>query len=119
MVEETRGSDREVGQPSPAVNRRPSQREGDHVFDRICLSLWAILCIALFAVTWKLWLPGFTSFPRVPFFFEANLAINVVQFVATIAVIGNQRVADKVIPRQQIQVVVPDQKPAVDRLAIW
>ena len=75
--------------PSAAVNRPPSQREGGQfLFDRVCLSLWAILCVSLFVATWKLWIPGFTSFPRVPFFFETNLAINVIQIVASISIVA-------------------------------
>ena len=34
----------------------------------VCMRVWAAFCVALFAFTWKLWLPGFTEFPRVPLF---------------------------------------------------
>ncbi len=36
--------------------------------DQVCIRVWAGFCIALLGFTWKLWLPGFTAFPRAPLF---------------------------------------------------
>jgi len=36
--------------------------------DSVFMRIWAASLFILFGLTWKLWLPGFTEFPRVPVF---------------------------------------------------
>ncbi len=40
--------------------------------DRMYVRIWAAFCVVLIAFTWKLWLPGFTQFPRVPIFLSLD-----------------------------------------------
>ncbi len=67
-----------VTQPGPGASRT----------DRICLTLWASICISLFVLTWRLWIPGFTDFPRVPLVFESSKWLVWIQTLASIGIIS-------------------------------
>ena len=52
--------------------------------DRVIIQLWSASIVVLVALTWKLWLPGFTNFPRVPVFANlTDLVLMVMQYAAT------------------------------------
>lgn len=70
-------------------SRSTSTVPGESLFDRTCLMLWAMLCVGLFAATWRLWLPGFTAFPRVPVLLEPSAPLLWIHFIATTAVIAS------------------------------
>lgn len=56
--------------------------------DRLIFRIWAVSIAVLISLSWKLWLPGFTDFPRVPVWDTVGTSVLViVQYAAVLVLV--------------------------------
>ena len=56
--------------------------------DSLALRIWAVIVASLVALTWKLWFPGATNYPRVPIASLDSAILVPVQYFASVLLIG-------------------------------
>ena len=64
-----------------------SEIDSNDWVDLLAISIWAAVCLVLFALTWKLWVLGFTDFPIAPLLLENTSGLQWAQYAASGAIV--------------------------------